>query len=235
MKISKITIFIFLALFFYIQNVFCELASSKKNLNENYSIDEIMKKIELKYIEKGFGAIFSQESTLKAMDITDKASGTAIFMYPGMMKWTYLEPEEQIIVTDGDKLWIYRKEDNQVMLGKAPKYFGSGKGASFLTDIEILRQSFELSFPEDDPDSPPKQNERHCIKLLPKKKNPDFTKLFLSISKKTYDIMEITSYNAYGDKTLIKFSDLEFHNDLAKDMFYFKIPDGADIVQLDGE
>ncbi|MCK4467734.1 MAG: outer membrane lipoprotein carrier protein LolA, partial [Desulfobacterales bacterium] len=94
----------------------CKDASHPLNL----SLDEIMDRIENRYAAKGFSANFSQESTIKAMDITDTASGNLFVMAPGMMRWEYEKPDQQLIITDGKRLWVYRQDDNQVMVGTSP-------------------------------------------------------------------------------------------------------------------
>ena len=111
----------------------------------NPTLSQIMKGIEKKYALSGFSARFFQSSTIKAMDITDTASGRLLIKHPGMMRWEYEEPDRQIIISDGFQLWIYRPDDNQVMIGKAPAFFGDGKGASFLSDISRIRENFTIS------------------------------------------------------------------------------------------
>lgn len=191
------------------------------------SIDEIMDRIEKRYAGNGFSAYFVQESNIKAMDITDSASGKLFIKRPGMMRWEYEKPEKQIIITDGRELWIYRPEDNQVMIGKAPAFFGEGKGAGFLSDMKLIRKNFIIL---------PGEKENHDyykLKLLPRKKTYDLSSIHLSISKKTFDISQVITYNPYGDETRIKISNLQFHKHLDDDMFRFNIPDGTDVIQLD--
>ncbi|MDH3877689.1 MAG: outer membrane lipoprotein carrier protein LolA, partial [Desulfobacterales bacterium] len=84
------------------------------------TVDQILGHVENKYTNSKFAADFIQKSTIKAMNITDMATGKVYIKYPGMMRWEYEKPDRQIIITDGDKLWVYRPEDNQVMTGKAP-------------------------------------------------------------------------------------------------------------------
>jgi outer membrane lipoprotein carrier protein len=87
------------------------------------SVDQILDRVEDKYTNSKFAADFIQKSTIKAMNITDMATGKVYIKYPGMMRWEYENPDRQIIITDGDKLWVYRPQDNQVMTGKAPTFF----------------------------------------------------------------------------------------------------------------
>ena len=114
------------------------------------SLDEILKRLESRYSAPGFSARFFQTSTLKAMDITETASGTMVVKRPGMMHWVYEKPDKQVIVTDGKKLWIYRPADNQVTVGSAPSFFGDGKGASFLSNIQSVRKTFQCDAGEDE-------------------------------------------------------------------------------------
>ena len=89
----------------------------------NLSLDQILEGMEKRYANSRFFAKFFQESTIKAMEITDFASGKVYVRHPGKMRWEYEKPDRQIIITDGFKLWIYRPEDNQVMTGSAPDFF----------------------------------------------------------------------------------------------------------------
>ena len=86
----------------------------------NPALDRILEGMEQKYANSSFSAKFLQQSTIKAMELTDSATGKVYVMHPGKMRWEYEQPDRQIIITDGYKLWIYRPEDNQVMTGAAP-------------------------------------------------------------------------------------------------------------------
>ncbi len=191
------------------------------------TVKDIIGGVEKKYGATGFLAHFNQKSTLKALQITDTAEGRAFFKYPGMMRWEYEKPERQQIITDGTTLWIFRPDDNQVMIGKASSYFGEGKGASFLSDIKLIRKSFNVALEEKDSD------ENYTLKLWPKEQNLDLSVIYLLISKHTFDVNSVVTYNSYGDETIIEFGDPEFKKDVADSLFRFEIPDGADILSLD--
>ena len=135
----KIYFIVSIFLFGYINVAFTEVSSEDINLNN------IIDKLEKRYSQTGYSAVFTQISTLKAIEVTDTASGTMIVKRPGMMRWEYIEPEKQTIISDGDMLWVYRPEDNQVIVGKAPDFFKDGKGAGFLSNMEILILLFNVS------------------------------------------------------------------------------------------
>ncbi|MGA6925700.1 MAG: outer membrane lipoprotein carrier protein LolA, partial [Desulfosarcina sp.] len=72
------------------------------------TIDAIIAGVERRYNVPGFRAEFDQESILKAMAVTDTASGRLMVRQPGKMRWEYLVPDPQTIITDGKDLWVYR-------------------------------------------------------------------------------------------------------------------------------
>ena len=215
---------------FNIQNAFSQDTSSSADSpkkNSLLSLDDILEHVERRYATSGFSTRFFQTLTLKAMDITDKASGKAFFKRPGMMRWEYEEPDRQVIVTDSDVLWIYRPEDNQVMTGKSPSFFSGGKGASFLSDMNMIRKKFDITLQKKvDPG-------HYMLKLVPKEKTLDVTAIYIFISPETFNIVQITTYNSYGDETAIKLEDIQFTSALDDAMFRFQIPEGVEVLQLD--
>lgn len=192
------------------------------------NLDDILKGVETRYLSTtDFTAQFFQKSTIKAMDITDHASGILQIKRPGMMRWEYEIPEKQIIITDGKDLWIYRPDDKQVMVGKAPSYFGGGKGAGFLSDIKLIRNDFSVTLESiNDPDS-------YVLKLVPNEKKFDIAMIHLYVSKKTYDISKVISFNSAGDETYIEFDKFQFNRNPDDSLFRFTIPEGTDILQLE--
>ena len=191
------------------------------------TLEQILDRVEKHYAGKSFQAEFIQESTIKAMDIVDFAAGKIFVRSPGMMRWEYEKPEIQIIITDGRKLWIFRPSDNQVLTGSAPAFFSDGKGASFLSDIKLIRQKFKISLENS------KEGFFYELKLQPLEKRLDVTDIRLSVTKNTFTVIRIITYNSYGDENRIEFANHQFDVKLEDSLFSFRIPPGADVVQLD--
>ncbi len=190
-------------------------------------LNEIIKRVEQKYDVSGFTAYFFQESTIKAMEITDVASGKIFVKRPGMMRWEYDKPDKQIIITNGKELWIYRPGDNQVMIGQAPSFFGDGKGAGFLADIKIIRRKFSINFA--------KQNDEryYTLKLIPLQETMEVSEIYLSVSKQTFKVDKIVTYNLYGDETRIDLINPRFDQIPDGSLFTFTIPEGVDVLTLE--
>jgi outer membrane lipoprotein carrier protein len=230
MKLKKITYFLSVLILLNISAIQDREGLSEtgaKVAETELTLEQILDRVEKNYTGQSFQAGFIQESTIKAMDIVDFASGKIYVRYPGMMRWEYEKPEDQIIITDGHKLWIYRPTDNQVLTGSAPAFFSDGKGASFLSDIKLIRQKFKISLENS------KEDFFYELKLQPLEKKLDVVDIRLSVTKNTFTVIRIITYNSYGDENRIEFVNHQFNVKLDESLFSFKVPPGADVVQLD--
>ena len=207
--------------------IFCIFINFSYAAESELTLEQILDRVENHYTGKSFKANFIQESTIKAMDIVDFASGKIFVRYPGMMRWEYEKPEKQTIITDGQKLWIFRPADNQVLTGSAPAFFSDGKGASFLSDIKLVRKKFKISLENS------KEDFFYELMLQPLEKKLDVTDIRLSVTKNTFTVIRIITYNSYGDENRIEFTNHQFDVKLDESLFSFKIPPGADVLQLD--
>jgi len=187
--------------------------------------EDILTTLEKKYSGKSFKADFTQVSRLAALDITERASGKAIFSHPGKMRWQYLEPEQHEIITNGEFLWIFRPEENQVMQGDASQFFKAGAGGAFLSDISLIRKNYTINVKEVTADYVE-------IDLVAKKKNSDISSIIIRISQKKSEIERIVTYNLYDDTTLFEFSNIQFKK-IDPGVFEFKVPSGANIINMD--
>jgi outer membrane lipoprotein carrier protein len=76
--------------------------------------------------------------------VSTPASGTFLFARPGKFIWTYVKPYEQVLQADGEKLYIYDKDLNQVTVKKLGDALGSSP-AAILFGSNDLEKNFTLS------------------------------------------------------------------------------------------
>lgn len=200
------------------------LARAAENLPP---LDYVLKEVEKRYTASQFSADFLQESTIKSMEITDFASGRLYVRYPGMMRWEYEKPERQVIVTDGKKLWIHRPQDNQVMVGDAPVFFRDGKGASFLSDIRLVRKKFNIQMARAEGEY------LYELKMKPIEVMAGVSEIRLFVTPRAYHIARIVTLNDYGDDTRIDIVSPQFNANFEPSLFSFEIPPGADVQKIE--
>ncbi|MCF8045367.1 MAG: outer membrane lipoprotein carrier protein LolA [Desulfarculaceae bacterium] len=187
--------------------------------------DELLTRIENRYAGADFTAAFEQISRLKALDMNEKASGQAYFSHPGKMKWAYTAPTEHRIITDGTTLWIYRPDQHQVVTGDAEKFFKSGAGGAFLSNISLVREKYTIEIKENAKD-------HALLEFTPKVPRPEIASITIDVMKDTFHIKKVVTTNAYGDITELVFSDIKF-KDLDSGMFEFEIPEDVDVIRMD--
>jgi len=80
-------------------------------------------------------AVFSQQVMDKDGKTVQSGSGRVAFQRPGKFRWEYLKPYEQLIVGDGEKLWVFDKDLSQVTVKKLEGALGSSPAASILSKV----------------------------------------------------------------------------------------------------
>lgn len=190
-------------------------------------LDGLLQKITASYAESGFSADFVQVSTLDVMDLVDTANGRLLVKKPDKMRWEYHHPEPQTIVTDGQTLWVHRPLDRQVMIGRAPVFFGDGKGAGFLSDVSRLKDQFTITIAQE------QTSGEYRLLLEPHEAHPEMDRILMTVDASSYRITAVETRNQFGDTTRITFQDLQPEPELDDSLFHFDIPEGVDIIQLD--
>ncbi len=184
----------------------------------------ILTGLEQRYANQGFSANFKQSSRLTALDITETASGKAVFSHPGKMRWTYDTPDCHEIITNGKDLWIFRPDQHQVMTGDAQVFFQSGAGGAFLSDITRIRKDFKITI---------EKTEKNfaVLRLIPNQQRPELAAIQLIVGLPGYDIQEVITQNPYGDTTQFVFTHIRFD---APDLkaFEFTIPKDAEVIEM---
>ena len=165
-------------------------------------------------------AIFTQTVADSSGQISQQASGTVQFQRPGRFRWTYSKPYEQTIVGDGEKLWIYDKDLNQVTERKLDKALGSSP-AALLAGADDIEKYFSLN-------ALGKKGKLEWLEVKPYDEESLFDKVRMGFNKNMLEVMEL--YDHFGQKTTIKLSRLERNPVTPGDIYTFTVPEGADVV-----
>ncbi len=166
-------------------------------------------------------ANFSQEVQDKSDKRIQSASGTMQFVRPGKFRWVYQKPYEQLIVGDGEKFWLHDVELNQVTVKKLDAALGSSPAALLSGNNEIER-SFVLKDSGD-------RDGLDWLQALPKAKDTSFEKILMAFNAQS-ELVIMELYDAFGQKTILRFSNLQRNPQLSQQLFNFVPPKGADVL-----
>ena len=92
-----------------------------------------------------FVADFRQETEVKTLNRSLKASGKLSFKRPGKMLWRYDEPKGQFVLADGKHLYFYQPEQNQVIKSPLKNAFRGDIPLSFLLGLGNLKKDFNAT------------------------------------------------------------------------------------------
>lgn len=166
-------------------------------------------------------ADFTQAVLDKNSKKIQSASGTMQFVRPGKFRWVYQKPYEQLIVGDGEKFWLHDVELNQVTVKKLDAALGSSP-AALLSGSNEIERSFALKNIEE-------RDELEWLQALPKTQDTSFEKILMAFNAQS-DLVIMELYDAFGQKTVLRFSSLQRNPHLAASLFSFTPPKGADVL-----
>jgi len=81
-----------------------------------------------------------------------ESAGTLAFEKPNRMRWDYKPPDPQLVVGDGETLWIYQPDDHQVIKAPLTEAFRANTPVTFLAGLGRLERDFAASLEEDRPE-----------------------------------------------------------------------------------
>lgn len=201
-------------LFFVVASVILALAAP---VSEAGSIEKLHAFIEQTRSAK---AAFTQVVVDSNGTMQQQASGTVQFQRPGKFRWTYDKPYEQLIVGDGEKLWIYDKELNQVTRRNLDKAIGSSP-AALLSGADDVDKYFSLN-------ALGVKRKLDWLEVKPYDQESLFEKVRMGFNGSILEIMEL--YDHFGQKTTITFSNMQRNPKSSPDLYTFTVPKGADVV-----
>ncbi len=160
--------------------------------------------------------------TVSSADGTRKktSSGSFEFQRPNRFRFAYAKPFEQLIVADGQKVWIFDADLNQASSRKLGQALGATPAA--LLAGGSLDKDFVLS------SEPPRDGLVWAV-AMPRTKDGPFQQLRVGFRGKTLAALEIL--DSFGQRSLLQFSRFEANLPLAAELFRFTPPAGADVIE----
>lgn len=163
---------------------------------------------------------FSQVVVARSGRKPQQASGTMMFSRPGKFRWVYDKPYYQLIVGDGEKLWVYDRDLNQVTARKLSAAIGSSP-AALLAGDNALEKNFNLR------DGGSSEG-IDWVEAQPKSSESSFESLRIGFAGDALKIMELR--DTFGQVTTLTFGQFERNPPLPASLFRFVPPQGADVI-----
>jgi outer membrane lipoprotein carrier protein len=155
---------------------------------------------------------------------TKTSSGRFEFSRPARFKFVYQKPFEQTIVADGQTLWLYDADLNQVTQRKQSSALGATPAALIAAapDLKALQAEFALS-------TAPDKDGLQWVLASPKGKDGQLQSVRVGFRGAELAVLEIL--DSFGQRSVLSFVKVEVNPKLPADAFSFRPPAGADVIR----
>jgi len=156
--------------------------------------------------------------------IVQQSSGSLAIQRPGKFAWIYKTPYEQQIIADGEELWIYDVELDQVTV----KPMDTGLASAPI--MILMRQTGIAS--EFDIKEVGQRKFLFWVELIPRSQDIDYTNVFIGLEDGAVKAMELR--DKFGQSTQIVFENLRLNVVHDPATFRFVPPEGVDVFGVGG-
>lgn len=162
-------------------------------------------------------ANFTQTVMNSRGQILQQVSGKMTIQRPGRFRWEVMQPNRQLLIADGHRIWFYDLDLQQITIQKQ-KTADTDSPAALLSDApKNLTQLFVIHPLMD----------VQGFTLFPKNKNALFQSITLIFQKDCLRQMRLT--DKLDQQTVINFSQVELNPILSAKTFNFIIPKNKNI------
>lgn len=142
------------------------------------------------------------------------------FIRPDRFRFDYAKPMAQLIVADGQKVWLYDPDLNQVSVRAMSQALGATPAA--LLAGGALDKDFTLK-------ALPDRDGLQWAEAIPKDKDSQFRSV--KVGFKGRDLAAVEILDGFGQQSVLSFSQVEANASLPADTFRFVPPKGADVLE----
>ena len=167
-----------------------------------------------------FQADFTQTVFDPNGEVMEEAQGTFALDRPGRFRWDYQDPYPQHIVADGQRIWFYDVDLEQVTVNSQLEALADTP-ATLLSGENKPEDKYLLTdMPSDDG--------MLWVELVPKDTESSFQTVVLAFDE--IGLRQMIMKDSFDQQTRLVFNNVNENPKLADDMFTFTPPEGVDVV-----
>lgn len=165
---------------------------------------------------------FNQKVFSKKGKIIQNSSGRIYMLRPGKFRWIYETPDPQTIVSNGNNIWIYDEDLEQVTIKPMSQALSSAPIA-----LLTRKQKPDAQFKVEPTLGLDQSVDLDWFKLTPHKESRDFK--FFEVGLDKSGLRQMIMHDQLGQRTVLQLN-VEVNVPISDNMFYFKIPEGVDVI-----
>ncbi|MDX2426681.1 MAG: outer membrane lipoprotein chaperone LolA [Cycloclasticus sp.] len=152
---------------------------------------------------------------------TQSSTGEFWIKKPSKFRWHYSTPYIQKIISNGEKIWVYDEDLEQVTVKNSSQAIDSTPLAIILGSASIDKHFNTATLESED--------DLDWMKLTPKNDSSGFD--YIDIGLKNGLLSRMLLQDSFGQKTRLLFSHVEVSTAINDDNFDFEIPEGSDVFE----
>lgn len=165
-------------------------------------------------------ADFSQMTLSANGSSMQETTGNLALKRPGMFRWHTDAPAEQELVSNGQTIWLYDPDLEQVTIQEMDQRLTHTPALLLSGDVSKLQENFVITWED--------SGNVIDFTLTPKVNDTLFDSLRLSFRDGVINDMQMS--DAVGQRTNILFQDVKLNQSMDEGQFTFDIPDGIDVI-----
>jgi outer membrane lipoprotein carrier protein len=152
--------------------------------------------------------------------VEDKSSGEVWLLRPNRFRWQYGGEFPELVVADGQKVWLYDEMLEQVTI-KEQSFMTSDSPLMLLTDVSRIEEQFEVRELGGD-------SGLQLLELRSHNPESEFERILLGLNKG--ELLLMAMEDAFGLRTEIRFREIQRNPPLNEKLFQFTPPEGVDVI-----
>lgn len=170
---------------------------------------------------RSFQAGFTQTVMDGRGTMMQASQGEIAVKRPGLLHWQVYAPLEQLLVSDGVKLWSYDPDLEQVTVQAVDQRLSQTPALLLSGEVDGLSDSYEINSVQLDDDV-------WQFQLTPKQPDSLFEQLKLTFFGET--LVQMHLLDSLGQRSSLEFNNVKMNPELKNDMFTFEPPEGVDVI-----
>jgi outer membrane lipoprotein carrier protein len=151
-----------------------------------------------------------------------KSYGSMALDRPGKFRWSVEKPMPQVVIANGDKLWIYDPDLMQVTIRSLKTEAGEAPALLLSHQNTTLETNYSIETMTD-------QKALRWFLLKPKQNDNMFASVKMGFDPK-HQLKEMVLEDQIGHVTRVEFANIEMNKSLSAGLFTFKAPKGTDVI-----
>jgi outer membrane lipoprotein carrier protein len=168
-----------------------------------------------------FSATFNQITSSSKGSRLQTAHGQLWISKPSRFRWHAEPPMEQVLVADGEMLWLYDPDLEQVTIQKMEPAMATLPVLILTGNVTRLSQDFIIDHYEDETGD--------HFSFRPKADAESFKLVLMLVKEGQIKRIDIT--DTLNQETSIVLTNIQTEESFPKDMFQFQVPDGTDVIR----